>query len=238
MLDSTSVRALTRRWSRWVASVVGRSALAAVSVAVLVYGGVQLAFVTLRAMLPLPLPMLPLVSFVEIIGFAETLPPVRLVGPVTVDPVLNTTSLLTVRIAVGLVALGALGMTIAGTVPQLRQRTRSAKEEEGSLSAALPSVHDVFSVFHKSQTEVIQAVETLFMATGACIFMSWTATNILIPQVADAGGIAIHLLLMILVRIIPVVGVVCAVLAVGHAGWYGYRRWKAQPSARIEGGSR
>lgn len=238
MADSTSTRPLVWRWGRRVASVVGRSVLAAVSVVVTAYGGFQLSLAFLGSILPLPMsPLPPWMSFGKMISVLETLPPVRLVGPVVVDPVLDTGSLLTVSVSVGLLALGALGMTVAGIAPQLRQRARTTKEKEGSLSAALPSVHDVYSLFHKSQSELAQDAETFFVATGACIFMSWTATNIIIPQVADVGGFGILLVLMITVRIIPVLSLICAMLAVGHAGWYGYRRWKAQPSAQTDADS-
>ena len=239
MVDRTSVRPVAWHWSRRVASVLARGVLAAVSAIVAAYGMVQLTFVGMTAMLPLPRSPLPSwMSLEEMMSVLEAIPPVRLVGPVMVDPVLNTTSLLTVGIAVGFVALGALGMTITGTVPHLRQRARSAKEKEESLSAALPSVHDVFSVFHMNQSEAAQGAETFFTATVACIFMSWIATEILIPQVTDAGGIVILLPVMILVRLIPIVAFFCATAAVTHAGWYGYLRWKAQPSARIGGESR
>jgi hypothetical protein len=237
MVDSTSVRPLAWRWSRRVASVLARGVLAAVSAIVAAYGMVQLTFVGMTAMLPLPRSPLPSwMSLEEMMSVLEAIPPVRLVGPLMVDPVLNTTSLSTVGVSVGIVALGAAGMSIAGTVPQRRWRTSAAKEE--SLSAGLPSVHDVFSdafaVFQKSQSEVAQGAGTFFVATTACIFMSWTATDILIPQVADAGGIVILLLLTILVRIIPVVGVVCAMLAVGHAIWYAGLRWRG--TRRVAGG--
>ena len=218
-----------------MASVVGRSVLAAVSVAVVGYGVLQLSVALLASMLPLPMSPLPSwMSLGKMVSVLETIPPVHLVGPVVVDPVLNTGSLLTVGVSVGLLALGVFGMAVAGTVPQLRQRTSSMKE--GGLSAALPSVHDAFSVFHKSRSEVAQDAETFFVATAACILMSWTATEILIPQVADAGGVVILLVLMMSVRVIPVLGFICAMLAASHVAWYAGLRWKARSQSRIMGG--
>lgn len=231
MVDSTSVRPVAWRWSRRVASFAVRGVLAAVSTVVLVYGAVQVGAVMLRAMLPavsFPASMSPETGLAAL----ETIPPVRLFGPIMIDPVLNTTSALTVAVSVGIVALGALGMTVAGTAPYLHRQTT----KKGGLSAALPSVHDFF-LFGKPRREVAQDAKLFSQQTAACIFVWWSATEIIIPMLADAGGIAILVLSKLFVPIIPVVGFICAILAVSHAIWYVGLRWKARSTTQDDADS-
>ena len=232
-MSNTTIRPVVWRWTRRVALLVGRWMLAVASVIVAVYGLVQLSTVVVRAMLPLSPPpsttSTPFMSYGETLTALEAVPPVHLFGPVVIDPVLNTESVQTVVVAVGLVGLSALGMTVATTAPRLRQRTASVKES--SLSAALPSVHDAFALFDKPQSEVAQNAKLFFEQTAACVVLWWTATEILIPMLADAGAVVLLLVLHISVRIIPAVGAVSIVLAVAHTGWYARLRWQAEPTA-------
>jgi hypothetical protein len=256
MVDSTSARPVVRRWSRRVASLVGRSVLAALSVVVLAYGAIQGVAVTLRAMLPLsvsvpvPVPVPGEQSVSEFVSMSvgetltalETIPPVHLTGPVMVDPVLKTTSVLTVGVAVGFTALGCLGMAVASTPFQLSQRPSSPKEL-GSIGRN--AVREIRAVFHRSQSEVAEDAETLFVLTGASVLTYWTASEMLlpmvadgVPKVADGGGFMLTLLLEIYVQIIPVGVLFCAIGAIVHVIWYAGLRWKVSSSAQIEGGSR
>jgi hypothetical protein len=246
MMDNTAVRPFVRRWGRRGASIVGRSVLAAVSVVVLAYGAIQLGAVILRAMLPLavsvsvsmPVPGAQSVSeFVsasvgEMLTALETIPPVHLIGPVMVDPVLTTTSVLTVGIGVGFAALGCLGMA-AASIPLLSQRTSSPKE--GSIGRN--AVREITAVFHRNQSEVAEDAKTLFVFTGACVLLYWTASEMLLPRVADGAGLLMAVFLEIYIRIIPVIALVCAIGAIGHVIWYARLRWRAQSSMQTDGDS-
>jgi hypothetical protein len=231
MANSSTVRPFAWRWSRRVASFVGRSLLALVSGLVLAYGTFQLTVILMKALIPLapsPLPSLPIG---EMIHVAANYPAVQLVGPVMVDPVLNPTSLLTVGVTVGLLFLGTLGVTIAGTAPQLRQRTSAARES--GLSAALPSIHDVF-LHHKSRAEILHDTGMFSMQAVVLVSVGWASAEILIPNIADGVGVVALVLVKVSVRLIPVAAFICATVAVLHAVWYAGLRWRE--TRRVAGG--
>jgi hypothetical protein len=248
MASSSTVGPLARRWSRRVASLVGRSVLAALSVVVLAYGAIQGMAVTLRAMLPLavsvsvsmPVPGAQSVSewvsqsVGEMLTALETIPPVHL-GPVMVDPVMNTASPLTVGVAIGFTALGCLGMGVASTPFRLSQRPSSPKE--AALSVGRNARREIIAVFRRSQTEVAEGAETLFVLTGACVLMYWTASEMLLPRVADGAGLMMAVLLEIYVSIIPIVALLCGMGTIVHVIWYAGLRWRAQPSPQTDADS-
>lgn len=233
-MDSTPVTPFVRRWGRRGASLAGRSVLAALSIAVLAYGAVQLGAVILRTMLPVSVSVPVSVpgeqsvsqfvsmSVGETLTVLETIPPVHLVGPVMVDPILKTTSPLTVGVAIGFTALGCLGMAVAST-PFLSQRSSSSETAD---SIGRNAVREVTALFRRSQSEVAEGAGTLFVLTGMSVLLYWTASEMLLPMVADGGGVMLVLLLEIFINFIPIIALVCAIGTMIHAIWYAGLRWR------------
>lgn len=242
MVNSSTVGPFVRRWGRRGASLAARSVLAALSVVVLAYGAIQGMAVTLRAMLPLtvsvsvsmPVPGAQSVSewvsqsVGEALTMFETIPPVHLVGPVMVDPVMNTASPLTVGVAVGFSALGCVGMAIASTPFRLSQHPSSS--QEAALLLGRNAKREIVAVFRRSQSEVAEDAGTLFAFTGACVLLYWTTSEMLLPMLADEAGFMMAVLLEIYVSIIPIVGLVCGMGAIVHVIWYAGLRWRARPA--------
>jgi hypothetical protein len=224
-MDSMSPRPPVQRWSRRVASFAGRSLLATASIMLLGYGLVQFVFILMRAMLPMPSMM----SFGYILNTLEASPPVHIVGPVMIDPVLDTTSPLSVVFTVVIVVLSILGIAVAGFVRPLRQSLSST--EEKSLSAALPPFQEIIFFLHKYRNVLVEGAEMLFVFAVACFLTSWGLSELVIPILVGRGGLMpVVAAVEVYIYIIPVVGLLCAIVGVGLMIWYTGLRWKVEPS--------
>lgn len=242
MVDSPS-NLVVQRWSRRVASLAVRSILAALSVVVLVYGVLQLAAVILRAMLPVSMSVsVPVageqsvmqsvsVPLGKVLTVLETLPPVH-IGVVSVDPVLSTSSILTVGVAVGFTIFGYLGIVVASIPFQFSQRPSSLKE--AGLLVSRNTTQKIRAVFHTSQSEVAEVTEALFVLTGASVLTYWTASEILLPMVVDGSGFIVALLLQAYILVIPVFVLFCMTGTVLFTIWYVGLRWKSKQTSKSQ----